>query len=469
MNDIWRLDATQMARLVRAGDVSSRELVEAAFDRIEALDPRLGAVVGPSRERALAQARDPGLGPFAGVPFLAKDLLAQPGLRCAFGSRLFGDFVPPEGSPYASAVDAAGLITLGKTTSSEFGLLGSTETLLDGTTCNPWDLSRSAGGSSGGSAAAVAAGLVPMAHASDGGGSIRLPSALCGLFGFKPSRGRCLPAMPVPEGLPQLTIEHCVSRSVRDSAGFLAATEDPDTTLRRVGMVGPASVGPLRIGWYTTTLMGEAGPPEGIVAVEAAAAVCEALGHHVEAAEPPPAVGPEISEAFFTIAGESLERMTAMVAGMRGRPVTAEDVEPFTWSLMQWCRARPEGALARARMQVEQASRAMASFLASWDVVLCPTSGVATPALGFLAPTLPFEQLIGRTEQLAGYTPAHNIVGAPAMSVPMSHGQDGLPVGCHFASSPGRDACLLELAYQLEEANPWSDRWPALAADANAG
>ena len=457
MNDLWKLDATAQAARVRGGEVTSGELVQAALARIEALNPKLGAVVGldPSRTGHASEGR------FAGVPFLTKDLLAQPGLRCAFGSRLFASFVPPEASPYAAAIDASGLVTIGKTTSSEFGLLGSTETLLDGPTHNPWDLQRSACGSSGGAAAAVAAGLVPMAHASDGGGSIRLPAAMQGLFGFKPSRGRCLPSM-LPSDLPALVIEHCVSRSVRDSAGLLAETEDPQTPLGRIGFVGPASCGPLRIGAYTTSLLGRPATDDGRAAVEHAMAICEALGHRVEQVEPPPVVGKEMSEAFFAVAAEGIERITAMVAGMRGMPVTESELEPFTWSLLQWYRALPSGALDRARVAIEAATEAMTAYLAQRDITLCPTAGVDTPRLGWLAPTLPRAEIIARTEQLAGYTPAHNMVGAPAMSVPLHVSKAGLPVGCHFAAPLGHDARLLELAYQLEEAAPWADRWPAI-------
>ena len=462
MTELWKLDATAQAKLVRDGAVTSRELVEAALERIDALDAELGAVVGLDPGRALQTAASVGEGRFAGVPFLTKDLLAQPGLRCAFGARLFASFVPPEASPYVQAVEGTGLVTLGKTTSSEFGLLGSTETALDGPTRNPWSLAHSAGGSSGGAAAAVAAGLVPMAHASDGGGSIRLPAALCGLFGFKPSRGRCRPALP-PSDLPDLTIEHCVSRSVRDSAWFLEATEDPGGVHGRLGFVERAELKPLRIGWFTSSLMGEPAPADGAAAVQAAASLCASLGHHVEEAQPPAPVGPDVSEAFFTIAGESIERIAGMVAGMRGAPVREAELEPFTWALLAWYRRQPEGTLQRALGRMRSAAAAMEAFLSGWDVALCPTVGVDTPELGFLAPTLSREVILRRTEAFAGYTPAHNMVGAPAMSVPLHTSAAGLPVGCHFAARVGADATLLQLAYQLEEASAWADRWPAFA------
>lgn len=463
MTELWKLDATAQVELVRKGEVTSRELVEAALDRIDALDPEIGAVVGLDRERALAQADEGRTGPFAGVPFLVKDLLGQSGLRCSYGSRLFAGFVPQEQSPYAAAIDAAGLITLGKTKSSEFGLLGSTETLLDGIVRNPWSRTHSAGGSSGGSAAAVAAGLVPFAHASDGGGSIRLPASLCGLFGFKPSRGRCLPAVP-PSDLPDLTIEHCVSRSVRDSARFLAATEHRTGPFEAIGAVTEPSPQRLRIGVYRTTLLGHDAPTSGAHAVEHAAALCRELGHTVEETSPPEAVGREVSDAFFTIAGAAIDRVAGMVGTLRGQAVHEGELEPFTWSLLAWYRGLPEGSLDHARELVVRSAQRMESFLGAWDVTLCPTAGVETPELGFLAPDLPRETILERTEALAGYTPAHNMVGAPAMSVPLHVGDDGLPVGCHFAAPAGADARLLALAYELEAAAPWSERWPEVVA-----
>jgi len=462
MTELWKLDATAQAELVRSGEVSSRELVEAALGRIDSLDPVVGAVVGLDRERALAQAEQPRSGRFAGVPFLVKDLLGQTGLRCSFGSRLFTGFVPQEQSPYAEAIDAAGLITLGKTKSSEFGLLGSTETLLDGPVSNPWRTTHSAGGSSGGSAAAVAAGLVAFAQSSDGGGSIRLPAALCGLFGFKPSRGRCLPAVP-PSDLPDLTIEHCISRSVRDSAGFLAETENRDGAHDPIGLVAEPRKERLRIGVYRGTLLGQDPPESGARAVDRAIALCRELGHVVEEVSPPAAVGRDVSDAFFTVAGAAMDRVIGMVASMRGEAVREGELEPFTWSLITWYRALPPDALDRARDKVVRTANVVEQYLAQWDVTLCPTLGVEPPELGFLAPELTREIILDRTEALAGYTPAHNMVGAPAMSVPLHWSEDGLPVGCHFAAPRGQDARLIALAYELEAASPWAERWPELA------
>jgi amidase len=460
---LWRLDATAQAALVGRGDVSAAELVSAALERIERLNPQLNAAVGVDRERSLQRAQALTGGPFAGVPFLVKDLLPQPGLRCAMGSRLFAQHVPAAHVPYTQRIEESGLICLGKSTTSELGLLGSTETLLEGVTRNPWDLTLSAGGSSGGAAAAVACGLVPLAHASDGGGSIRIPASLCGLFGFKPSAGVSAQGAAMPPDLPQLLIDHCVSRSVRDSARFLAVTEDVQRSGGPLGMVTPGASQPLRVGVYRRSLMGHDATPDGDAAVTRAAALCEALGHHVEETLPPAVSGEAISQTFFTVAGAGITRMFDMMAGVIGQSVVEASLEPFTLSLIRWFRTLSGDALAVAAKEIARATASMELLLSQWDVLLCPTTCAPPPPIGFLAPDLPYDVLLRRMEQLAGFTPIHNMAGAPAMSVPLYWRADGLPVGSHFAARRGHDATLLRLAYALEEAAPWSDRWPLLA------
>jgi len=462
MNDLSQLDAVAQASLVARGEVSALELVEAAIRRIEALEPTIHALASHDFEAARARAAQRPSGPLGGVPFLLKDLMAYPGQRCALGSRLFRANVPHEGSPYTQRLDAAGLIILGKSTTSEFGLLGSTETLLEGVTRNPWDLTRTAAGSSGGSAAAVASGMVPMAHASDGGGSIRIPAAVCGLFGFMPSRGRLVPtgmAMPY-----DLLRDHCVSRSVRDSALLLSLTEDlSGKAFPPVGYVDRPLTRRLRIGFYSRTVMGEAPAPEVAAALERTVALCTELGHELVEAPLPDLAGPTLSSAFFTVAGSAMAGLATTMQGMLGRPVGPEDLEPFTLELIEWYRGLPGGALERAMSAIEEASGRMRSYFAGYDVVLCPTVPVAPFPLGTLAPGLDRETLIRRTETLAGYTAIHNMVGVPAMSVPLFTAPAGWPIGSHFATRPGKEATLLGLAYQLEEAAPWSGRWPPVS------
>jgi len=461
MTDLSRLDAIDQAALVARGEVSALELTEAAIRRIEAIEPTIHAIASADFTAARARAALPPKGPLGGVPFLIKDLLPYPGQRCAFGSRLFRANVASEGSPYTDRLDAAGLITLGKSTTSELGLLGSTETLLHGVTRNPWDLARSAAGSSGGAAAAVASGMVPIAHASDGGGSIRIPASVTGLFGFKPGRGRCVStAQP---SFFDLLSEHCVSRSVRDSALLLSITEDrSNASLPPLGYVDRPLARSLRIGFYAQTLMGDAPDPEIAAALQRAASLCQSLGHEVAPAPPPDVDAPALSDAFFTLAGASMDQLATMMLGVLGRPVGPDDLEPFTLSLIERFRASPGDAAPRAVAAVELAGERMRAYLNGYDVVLCPTVPVAPFAIGTLAPTLDRETLIRRTEKLAGYTPIHNMAGVPAMSVPLFTASAGWPIGIHFAARVGGEATLLGLAYQLEEAAPWRDRWPAI-------
>jgi amidase len=460
--DLSRLDATAQATLVASGELSALELVDAAIARIEKIEPRIHALASTDFDAARARAATKPKGAFGGVPFLVKDLLAYPGQRHAMGSRLFRANVAAQGSPFTDRLDACGLVTLGKTTTSELGLLGSTETLLSGITHNPWDLGRSATGSSGGSAAAVASGMVPMAHASDGGGSIRIPASACGLFGLKPGRGRALPAVPAGQAdLFGLLIEHCVSRSVRDSARLLAELEDEKAT-PRVGFVQGPSARRLRIGVYRETLLGAPPAPETAAVLDKTVALCRELGHELVETAAPAIDGAVISEGFFTLAGAGMASLADMMGAMLGRAIGADDLEPFTLSLIEWYRALPAGAVERTSSALTAAAAQMVEFVARFDVVLCPTTGEAPP-LGHLAPTLDRETLLQRMETLAGYTPIHNIAGIPAMSVPLFRSSAGLPIGSHFAANACGEAALLGLAYELEAAAPWAGSYPVIA------
>jgi amidase len=457
LRGLARLDGVAQAELVARGEVKRAELLDAFAERIEALGPLLHAVTTVDLERARAAPVAPG--PFAGVPFLVKDVTPYPGLRWSMGSRLFARNVagPETRTPYVARIDEAGLVTAGKTATSEFGLLGSTETLLEGATHNPWDLSLSASGSSGGAAAAVAAGLVPLAHASDGGGSVRIPASVCGLFGFKPSRGRTVPAS-MPSDFGALVADHCVSRSVRDSALFLAATEDRDGIFPPIGWVREPSR-PLRIATWTRTLLGDEPEPAVRSALDEAAALCASLGHRVEPMAPPELDGPTLGDAFFLVAGAAISGVVAMVDRLRGFPVQRDELEPFSWALVDELERRGPEALVSARAAFAAATDRYLAATRGHDVVLTPTLATLPWRLGHLSPVLPRDELIRRTGRAVGYTPIHNIAGCPAMSVPLHWTDGGTPVGVHFAAPPGADALLLRLAYQLEEARPWRDRW----------
>ena len=454
---IARLDGVAQAELVARGEVTALDLIEACQRRCELLNPLLRAVVASDFEAARARAERGVTGPFAGVPFLFKDLCQTPGLRCAFGSRLFARNVPAAGSPFTERVEAAGLITVGKSATSELGLIGSTETLLEGVTHNPWRLTLSASGSSGGAAAAVAAGIVPLAHASDGGGSIRGPAASAGLFGLKPSRGRTVPSNATGSPFDRLLSDGCISRSVRDTALFLSLVESSE--LGPLGNVLGPSPRRLRIGYTSTTLLGTEPELDCRRALEATVGLCRELGHDVREARAPRIDGRALSQAFFLTAGGALAGMVALLEPLLGRRIGADDLEPFSLELIGAAReAHARGVDVQSTF--DEASRLYLEGLAGHDLLLTPTYATRPWDLGWLSPLTPREELIARTERSVCYTPIHNIAGCPAMSVPLYWADDDTPIGSHFAAAPGQEALLLELAYELEQARPWAGRWP---------
>lgn len=456
------LDATAQAELVRAGEASAAELVEAAIARIEAVNPALNAVTHKLYERARAQAARPaGEGPFSGVPFLIKDLIAVAGVPNTSSCRALAAMIGQASPPLAQAWDAAGLIAVGLTNTPEFGLIDTTEPALYGATHNPWDLSRSPAGSSGASGAAVAAGLTPMAHASDGGGSIRLPASHNGVFGLKPSRGRCLDAgFPVmPFGLPVLAVDHVLTRTVRDSAAMLAVTEDPATPLGRVGHVREPVRRKLRVGLVREGAGGRRAEAAVDAAVLSTAGLCEALGHAVEETAWP-FDGQAVMEAF-------IDEWQVLAAGAVGQTCAAvgcaadtAHFEPWTLQLARRGAALTPERLAKVVRVLAEAGSALEAFFATYDVLLSPVLSHPPKTLGEHATDLPFDTLYERVTENVAYTPVFNAAGAPAMSVPLNWTADGLPVGSQFAAAVGGEALLLGLAYQLEAARPWAGRWP---------
>ncbi len=461
--DFSDLDGIGQGALVQRGEVNPGELVEAAIRRIEKMDPAIHALASVDFDNARKKAETTrGVGLFRGVPFLIKDSISYPAMRHAMGSRLFAQNIAREATPFSERIDESGLIPLGKTTTSEFALLGSTETLLCGKTHNPWNPEYSATGSSGGSAAAVASRMVPLAHAEDGGGSIRIPASACGLFGFKPSANRCVPAMTVQNDFISLVSEHCLSHSVRDSAYFLSITERRanDAVLPPVGYVDHPVDRSLRIGFYKTILTGDLPEKEVLNALEHAVRLCNELGHEVIEIPAPALDGKAISDGFFTFAGSAMDGMARMMEGLIGGPVNDSHLEPFTLSLIEWYRSLPADALMRARSAFHAAAKIMTDYMNKFDVVLCPTLARTPQKLGYLSPLLDRKLLIRRTEQFAGYTPIHNIAGCPAMSVPLYITDAGLPAGSHFAAPVGCEATLFGLAYQLEETVQWARKRP---------
>lgn len=458
------LDATDQAALVRSGQVEPRQLLEVARIRLERFNPSLNAVASVDFDLAQKQAQQCNRsGVFAGVPTLVKDLSAYPGLPCRYGSRLFQDYVAEASSPYIDALKASGLVVFGKSATSEFGLMGTTESLASGATRNPWDTVRSTGGSSGGAVAAVAAGIVPIAHASDGGGSIRGPASHTGLFGFKPSRGRTVPA-DVPPEAPMWGIlsEHCVSRSVRDSAAWLRVTEIEAHGLRTDEELQGDSPR-LRIGVHTRDCFGQHPEKDVREVFEQARALCASLGHDIVPVEMPLLPDQDGVEAILDLMAASVFGIVAQVKQMTGVKPPIETLEPYTWMLAERGEALEAKDTIAAQKTLAELGALAAEALDDVDVLLSPTVPFAAFPLGTYAPDAPFARLRHHFQRSAAYTAPASLSGCPAMTVPLFEGRSGLPVGSHFVARKDQDALLFQLAFQLEKACPWAPRLQSLS------
>jgi amidase len=456
-----KLDATAQAALVRSGEVSSKTLVSAAIRRVEALNDKVNAVVTPAFERALSASEAvETTGPFAGVPTLLKDLNDWKGVRTAYGSKMMMGNVSTSQTPYTDALENAGLIVLGKSNTPEFGLLGTTEPLSVGACHNPWNLDYSTGGSSGGSAAAVAAGMVPMAQASDGGGSIRIPASCCGVFGLKPTRGRMVMQSHNPmRG--DISVKNVVSRSVRDSALGLSIGErtDNDALYAPIGMVEGASKKRLKVAFSTMNYMGVEAADDVKAAQENVAQMLEAAGHEIIPVKEP-VDGHEFIEHFMAAWASGPDALVRDGEAATGMPIEESQIlEPWTVGLAKWYRAKPKDTLDKALVYFKQVEAQVDAFLSNYDVWLSPVLRTTPPKLGEQAPTVPFDTLYARTIDYVSYTPLHNVAGTPAMSVPLSWSATGLPIGSQFSARKGGEKMLLELAYELEQLRPWADKW----------
>ncbi len=474
MEDLALLDATAQAELVRRKAIKPIELVDAAIARIERLNPALNAVVTPLFDEARKAAAGPlPDGPFTGVPFLLKDLGPQyAGVPLTAGSAFSKDLVPPEDSELTKRYKRAGLIILGKTNTPEFGLVPTTEPRLFGPTRNPWDSSRTPGGSSGGSAAAVASGMVPAAHGNDGGGSIRIPAACCGLFGLKPTRARTPQGPAVGDIMSGLAIDHALTRSVRDSAALLDATAGPDLGdpywappparpfLQEIG----ADPGRLRIAFTTQAPTGVAVHPDCVSAVKDAAALCTDLGH--ELVEASPSTDAQVfTQAFIAAWAAGAAWGIDALAHITGRKPEPEHFEPLTWTLYQMGRTITASDYLLAVTAFQQVGRTLARFLQDYDLWLTPTLGAPPPELGYFSPQ-PENPMAGfmRAAEFVPFTPVCNATGQPAASVPLYWNSEGLPVGVHFVARFGDEATLFRLASQLEQARPWAHKRPPASA-----
>lgn len=463
-------DAIGTAAAVRAGEVSAREVVEDAIARIEKFNPKLNAVVAERFEDALAEV-DAGLpdGPLRGVPTLVKDLAMHvAGLPTTRGSRLWADDVSNEDSELVARYKRAGMVVLGMTNSPELGKNASTEPLLHGPTRNPWSLAHSPGGSSGGSAAAVSAGLVPVAHGNDGGGSIRIPASMCGLFGLKPSRGR-VSAYPETGALAYpLGINHALTRSVRDSALLLDIAARPLVPGSAIGAPGgevpfgelmQRDPGPLRIGLVTERTDGGVVDDQVVTAVRRTAQLCEDMGHVVEETTIPDEYGATMA-AFATLMGSSLLAQVDRRLAELGRDLREDDLEPFTRTMYDHYRGRISVTDLHAALGgVEEGAWRVGRAFTAFDLLLTPTLALPVPKLGVLD-TTDVQAMWTRVADYSAFTSLFSTTGMPAMSVPAGLDRDGLPLGAHFVADLGQEGLLLALAARLEEAAPW----PASAA-----
>jgi amidase len=486
-----RLDAVALAELVASREVTAPELLEAALERADVRNPGVNAIVARYDDDARARAKGPlPAGPLSGVPFLLKDhLAAWKGHPLTSSSRLLEGLAPAFDAEVVRRFDAAGLVTFGQTNTPELGVLGTTEPALRGPTRNPWDPTRSSGGSSGGSAAAVAARIVPAAHGSDGGGSIRIPSSACGVFGLKPTRGRVSHAPSLGESWSGLDTNGVITRSVRDSAALLDAISGPvpgdpyalpappGPFLAEVG----APPGRLRVAFTKESLFGRATDPECAAAVDAAARLLEGLGHEVVEARP--AFSRDaLVRAYLVVVAAGVASEATEGARLTGRRPGPDTLEAETWALVAAGRVLSAEDLALAELEVHRASRGIAAFFDRHDLFLTSTTAVPALPLGALASSRAervamrivsrlrsralVEKLLSaigaRSFDATGNTMLFNQSGQPAMSLPLHFTARGLPVGVQAVGRYGDEATLFRVAAQLEAARPWADRAPPL-------
>ncbi len=480
-NPFAAVDATEQARLVRDGEATPTELVAAAVEAAERLNPELNAIIHPAYERAVAEAAgDLPDGPLRGVPMVLKDLDGlEAGAPYHAGMRALADggYVPTQSTWLVERFKAAGAVVIGRTNTPELGLMPSTEPELYGPVHNPWDTGRSAAGSSGGSAAAVAAGIVAVGHAGDGGGSIRLPASLCGLVGLKPSRGRITLGPEVGEPWGGLVARLAVTRSVRDTALVLDAVGGPGPgdpaplempATPYVDEVG-ADPGSLRVVWTVRPPdPNVACDPEVVAAVEAVAGVLSGLGHRVDAGDPAPWVDEGAVAAFTGSFINALATWTAQgvadLAAASGIDIGPEGTEAGTWSMVELGRALTGTQFQAALDGLDVMRRDMAVWWdeAGVDVLVTPTSPELPWELGgFHDPANPMQGLM-RSAAVVPFMAPFNVSGQPAMSLPLGWSASGLPIGVQVVARRGREDVLLRLAGQLEAAMPWHDRHPPL-------
>jgi amidase len=474
-SDLMFRSATELAGMVRAGVLSARELLEISLARIEELNPQLNAFVDIDAERALATAEQIGAGderPFAGVPVAIKNNRPVEGLRLTYGCALMEQNICDYDHNVTRRLKEAGFVIVGTTTLPEYGILPVSEAHIFGPTRNPWDLERTPGGSSGGAAAAVASGMLPVAHGNDGGGSIRIPAACCGLVGLKPTRGRISTA---PElGDSSLVVDGMLTRTVADTAAILdvlAGYEPGDATWapepsESFTQSAAREPGPLRIAFTTRPPIPDT-PLDPICsqAVLDAAELLRSLGHEVEEVEPPWRLE-GLQELFGVVFSNHIALSIAysgIVAGRAPGEISAEDMEPMSWAIYSMIGKMNAVEGLAAAVQLQAFARRLISFLAPYDALLTPALAERPLPLGTLNTAAPEPmETFSRSGLFTPFTPVFNATGQPGISLPLFQGDDGLPLAVQIVGRPAGEAALLALATQLEAAQPWLDRRPAM-------
>jgi amidase len=473
-SDLMFRSALELAEMVRAGEISARELVQVSLERIEELNPALNAFVQVDAERALATAASVRPGdprPFAGVPVAIKNNRPVQGLRLTYGCRLMAENQCEYDHNVTRRLKAAGFIVVGTTTLPEYGILPVSEARIFGPTRNPWDLARTPGGSSGGAAAAVASGMLPVAHGNDGGGSIRIPAACCGLVGLKPARGRISSA---PElGDSPLVADGMLTRTVADTAAILdvlAGYEPGDATwapppIEPFAQLSLRGAGSLRI---AATVLPPV--PDAVVDPICAAGVTDgvellrSLGHEVDEVDPPWQVD-GLSELFGAVFSNHIALSIAYSGAVAGREPTAEDMEPMSWAIFSMIRKMSAIDGMGAAVRLQAFARRLVAFLEPYDALLTPALAERPLPIGTLDTAAPEPMAtFTRSGLFTPFTPVFNATGQPAFSLPLFEGEDGLPLAVQIVGRPGGEGALLALALQLEQAMPWAARRPAVSS-----
>jgi amidase len=472
-SDLMFRPASELAGMVRAGEVSAKELVALSLERIEELNPQLNAFVEVDGERALAAAEQVRPGderPFAGVPVAIKNNRPVSGLRLTYGCSLMAEYVADYDHNVTRRLKEAGFIVVGTTTLPEYGILPVSEARVFGPTRNPWDLERTPGGSSGGAAAAVASGMVPVAHGNDGGGSIRIPAACCGLVGLKPQRGRISAAPELGESL--LGIDGMLTRSVADTAAILdvlAGYEVGDAAwapppAEPFALAAGREPRALRIAATTLPPVADAVvDPVCAKAVSDASELLRSLGHTVEEVDPPWQVE-GVSELFGGVFSIHIALSIAYSGVVAGKEPTAADMEPMSWAIFSMSQHLNSVQGMAMTFQLESFTRQLVAFLEPYDVLLTPALAERPLPLGTLDTGIPEPmQTFTRSGLFTPFTPIFNASGQPGISLPLFQGEDGLPLGVQLVGRPAGEAGLLALATQLEAARPWADRRPPVS------